>query len=296
MRRAWREQPERGTRWALRAIRWIALHVGRRPARLLLYPIAAYFLLTAGEGRRASRDYLGRLRGRPASLWAVFRHFHCFAATILDRVFLLVGRHDLFDIRVHGIEALQSQIERGRGALLLGTHHGSFDMLRALGAENRRVRLKVLMDRGQNRMVTELLEALDPRITETVIDPHDPNAVLAVKEHVDRGYLVALLGDRVLDRGDAVDCRFLGGEARLPTGAFRLAAALGSPVILFFGLYRGGNRYDAYFEPWRERIDLPRPRSRAALEPLAQAFADRMEHYVRLAPLNWFNFYGYWTA
>jgi predicted LPLAT superfamily acyltransferase len=74
-----------------------------------------------------------------------------------------------------------------------------------------------------------------------------------------------------------------------------LAALTGCPVILFFGLYRGNNRYDAHFELLAERIDLDRCHRQEQLAEWAQRYADRLEHYARLAPYNWFNFYDYWA-
>src|SRR6266540_2175315 len=87
----WATLPERGTPTSLRVIAWIAAHIGRWGARLLLYPITLYFVITARSARRTSYEYLKRLRGESARWWHVFRHFHCFAATILDRVYLLRG-------------------------------------------------------------------------------------------------------------------------------------------------------------------------------------------------------------
>jgi predicted LPLAT superfamily acyltransferase len=64
------------------------------------------------------------------------------------------------------------------------------------------------------------------------------------------------------------------------------------PIVLMFGLYRGGNRYDIHFER------LPRPPAGGArtarMEQWVQSYVDRLEHYSRLAPYNWFNFYDYW--
>ena len=94
MKPAWRDRPEGGNRFALRLIAAFALRFGRRPARLALYPITAYFVLRRGAERRASREYLEQLRGRAVSAWEIFRHVHCFACTILDRVFLLCGSRE----------------------------------------------------------------------------------------------------------------------------------------------------------------------------------------------------------
>ncbi|MBW8075945.1 MAG: acyltransferase, partial [Metallibacterium scheffleri] len=89
MNSAWQGRREGGGWFALWLIRCIGLRGGRPPARLLLYPITLYFFLRRGPERRASRAYLARVLGRPARTRDVLRHFHAFAATTLDRVFLL---------------------------------------------------------------------------------------------------------------------------------------------------------------------------------------------------------------
>jgi predicted LPLAT superfamily acyltransferase len=81
----WASLPERGTPASLGVIAWIAERVGRRLARLLLYPITVYFLITAHTARRASYEFLKRARGGSVPWWNVLRHFYCFAATIFDQ-------------------------------------------------------------------------------------------------------------------------------------------------------------------------------------------------------------------
>ena len=67
------------------------------------------------------------------SLWHVARHIHSFAATILDRVFLLSGQLQRFRFDVQGIDGLHAQLDQGKGVLVFGSHLGSFDALRVLG-------------------------------------------------------------------------------------------------------------------------------------------------------------------
>ena len=75
---------------------------------------------------------------------------------------------------------------------------------------------------------------------------------------------------------------------------FLLAAALKCPVYLVFGLYFEPNRYELFCEPFAERIELPRKGRHEALAQVVQSYAQRLEHYARLAPDNWFNFYDFW--
>ena len=66
------------------------------------------------------------------------------------------------------------------------------------------------------------------------------------------------------------------------------------PVILFFGLYRGGNRYEICFEHFADVIVLERDRRADETQLWMQRYAERLEYYARLAPHNWFNFYPFW--
>jgi predicted LPLAT superfamily acyltransferase len=291
----WSTLPERGTPASLRVIAWIAVHIGRPAARLLLYPVTLYFLITARAARRISYQYLKRVRGSSARFWHVFRHFHCFAATILDRVYLLRGEFERFRVTVHGKEILQRQIETGKGSILLGSHLGSFEVLRALGVMQRGFPLKVLMDTVHNQNITRFFDALNPRIAGTVIAPDRPDTLIRVKESLDNGYLVGMLGDRVFGGDEkTTQCQFLGAPATFPAGPILLAAMMHCPVILFFGLYRGGNRYEIYFEHFANTIVLERDRRAEGTQPWMQRYAERLEHYARLAPYNWFNFYPFW--
>jgi len=290
----WTTLPERGTPASLRVIAWIAVHIGRRVARLLLYPITLYFVMTAHAARRTSYEYLKRVRGDSARWWHVFRHFHCFAATILDRVYLLRGEFERFGVTVHGKEILQRQIESSKGSILLGSHLGSFEVLRALGVMQRRFPLKVLMDTGHNQNITRFLDALNPKIAGTVIAPDQPDTLIKVKESLDAGYFIGMLGDRVFGGDKTTQCQFLGAPTTFPAGPILLAAMMRCPVILFFGLYRGRNRYEIYFEHFADEIVLDRDRRAENIQLWTQRYAERLEHYAHLAPYNWFNFYPFW--
>lgn len=296
MSRRWTAQTELSNRWAMGLLSWVALHLGRRTARLALLPITAYYLLRAGESRRQSRAYLSRVLGRPAGLRDVARHMHCFAATILDRVFLLSGRDAGLDIRVHGEAELWRRVERGEGCLLLGAHLGSFEVLRALGVRRHALPIRVLMYPEHNQTLTRMLSALNPAIADTVIPLGGIDTLLRVRERLAAGDLIGLLGDRVAESDKTLACDFLGGTATFPRGPLLTAAALKAPVLLCFGLYRGGNRYDIHFEPLTPALDVARGRRDEATAELTRRYAERLEHYTRLAPYNWFNFYDYWQS
>lgn len=292
----WKQRREGGGRFAIWLIRGIGRHGGRSVARACLLPITAYFLLRRKAERHDSQAYLTRVLGRRASLWDVARHIHCFASTILDRVFLLGGQMDRFDVTIDGLDDLHRALDRCRGTLLLGSHLGSFEVLRVLAQRRPDYAIRVVLDKGHNPAMTQLLDELNPDIAAGVIDAGQdgPSLMLQIQHAVQSGALVALLADRVHDGENSVDADFLGEPARFPLAPMQVAAVLKVPVVLGFGLYRGGNRYDLVFEPFSDGLDIPRQQRRTALASLIRRYAQRLEHHARSAPFNWFNFYDFW--
>jgi len=294
----WQERPEGGGFLAIWMICRLARGAGRTFVRLVLYPITLYFFLRRGPERRASRAYLARALGRPATALDVMRHIHCFASTILDRVFLLSEQLRRFRIDASGVRELHEQIDRGGGLLLVGSHLGSFDALRVLSLERPDISLRVVLDVGHNAALTQVLGALNPTLARNVIDARmdGTSIVLAIKEALDAGAVVTLLADRAAPGEATVPAMVLGAEARLPVSPWLIASAMKVPVALCFGLYRGGNRYDMHFEVFAESLALARRGREQALAEIVQRYADRLSHYARIAPYNWFNFYEFWQA
>ena len=53
--------------------------------------------------------------------------------------------------------------------------------------------------------------------------------------------------------------------------------------------------YEIYVEPVADPLDLPRQGRSEVLARHIQAFADRLAHYCRVEPYQWFNFYDFWS-
>jgi predicted LPLAT superfamily acyltransferase len=289
----WVEQPERSNTLALRLMVWVAMTMGRGVARLLLYPISLYFLVFSQRARSASRDYLGRVLGRKARPSDTFRHYHSFASVLLDRVFLLNDQMSRFDVRVSGAEIIEETVARGEGCILLGAHLGSFEILRSAG-RTRGTRISMLMYEDNARKTGAVLRAINPGLDMEIIALGKLDAMLKVEAALARGEAVGMLADRTLNDADTVRCAFLGQPARFPTGPFRIAIMLKRPMVLLFGLYRGGNRYDIHVERFADPGEVRGRERAAAVDLLVRRYAERLEHHCRLAPYNWFNFYDFW--
>ena len=291
----WLEQPERGTRLSYQLMAWVSLRFGRGFGRILLYPICWYFTLTPSHASRSIRFFLRRVLERPVRRSDIFRTYHCFASTLHDRVFLLSEQYQRFSVVTHGADELVKRVSQGEGCLLLGAHVGSFEIVRACGLALEGVLVNVLMYEENAQTMSRVLGQLNTKVAESIIPAGLPNTMFMVKDCLDRGELVGILGDRIVQRGKVVSCRFFGKESEFPSSPMLLASILQVPVYLFFGLYKGGNRYEVYFEHFSERVQCDRENREQTLQQETQRYVNRIEHFSRLAPHNWFNFYDFWN-
>ena len=290
----WREQQERSNLAILRLMVWISLSFGRGIGRLVLRGIAVWYLLLAPRARHASKDYLGRVLGRKPGWRDGYRHILSFASTIHDRVYLLNDRFDLFDIEIVGAEALQATLARQPGALLVGAHFGSFEVLRAVGQRQAGLKVAMLMYEENARKINTTLKAINPRADEDILPLGRFDSMLAAHDRLEQGYLVGMLADRRLGDAPCIDCDFLGQPAAFPLGPWRMAAMLKRPVFFMAGVYLGGKRYRIHFEPLADFSAVGRGERDAAMQAAARAYAERLADFCRRAPYNWFNFFPFW--
>ncbi len=280
---------------------FIAVAFGRRVARWVLHPITWYYLAFAPAARRHSTRYLARALGRPPTLADRYRHVFTFAGTVLDRVYLARGRLHDFDLRLEGAPLMDELVARGRGALLVGAHLGSFEALHAVGASRPGLRVAMAMFPDNARLIHHTLQAIAPRFHLDIITIGRASSTLEMRDWLDAGGLVGMLGDRVLGaestRSSLVELPFLGHTAHFSDGPFRLALLLKRRLVFMVGLYRGGRRYDVRFEPLADFSTPPADaRSRDnLLRDAMQAYVQRLESLCREAPTNWFNFYDFWN-
>jgi predicted LPLAT superfamily acyltransferase len=301
----WESASERGSKLALRCAARCFRRLGARPLRLLLAPLAVYYTLFARSARRASADYLARLdracgrAGARRSPWRdAYRHFHAFAEAILDRFSFWTGAYADFTIEIHGREHMERLFRTGRGAVLLGAHLGSFDVLRVI-SRDADVRVNVLMFTANATRINETLRTLDPTCDLRVIelDPHSVRSAFEVRRCVARGEFVAMLADRTGPGGRhrASEAGFLGERACFPQGPFLLPMLLELPTILSLALKTGPQRYDVFLETLAGAEAVPASERAKVLQERIETFASRLEHYCALAPYQWFNFYDFWA-
>ena len=287
---SWKAKAERGSAWLIHLIAWIARAAGRTVCRALLVPIVAYFVVTDGTARRASREFLGRATGRPAGWSDAFSHLYCFAATLLDRVWMAHGDFQRFDVVVAGDPLVQEALDSGKGCVLLGSHLGSFDLMTMKNKVLHDRPVTLLMHIDERARVRRIAGIDDSKLSIIPLGRFD--SYLRAYEVLERGGIVVALADRA-ENAAALPAAFFGRPAPFPIGPHALAARAGAKVLMGFGLYEGGARYRIEF------VEFGPPAAAgsrgAALQPVVDRYVAILEQYARRYPKNWFNFFPYWN-
>jgi predicted LPLAT superfamily acyltransferase len=298
-------RPPRGKTWlresrgSLAAYRFY-FHFSRIVGRVLSYfctgPALLYYMLFAGQARRASMEYLGRALG-PAS-WPVqvarsFRHIFNFAAALIDRSLILSRGEKVFEFTLDGHEHITDLADRGEGCVLLSCHLGNMELAGAVLPKVQVQFHQVMAEPLDEDLQRFIEEKAGGRLPPTIRLDGAPMASLNVLRALREGDMVGMKSDRVFDN-NYVELPFLGEPARFPTGPLTVAALAKAPVILLLCLKEGGKGYRIIAEaPQRFEFQRGRPRDEQVREWLGW-YVERLEHYVRRYPYQWYNFYPFW--
>ncbi len=286
----------------MRALFFLYRCCGRWPFRLALYPVLLWFVASNRRARTASAQYLQLAHQRnpqvPTGLTGVLRHFASFAESILDKMLLWGGQFKLDQVAIHGHPPLLEAIAQGRGGLLICTHLGNLELCRVMSGRCPGLKMTVLVHTKHAQAFNRMLAHLNPgsELNLLQVTEMSPATAIMLAEKVAQGEFVVIAGDRipVSPQPRVAFADFLGQPAPFPVGPFILASLLQCPTFLLFSR-RTANGADLHFEPFRDRIVLPRKERAHLLDQLAAAYAARLEHHCLLAPLQWFNFYDFWA-
>jgi len=296
---------EGGVIWGMRLLLRIYLLCGRTVLQLFLYPVVIYYWLINRQARRASQTYLNRLAVFAPSLklsgsflWS-FRHFISFANAIIDKLAAWSGALTRADVQYHGRNEIISEIRKGQGVVLLGSHLGNLEVCRVIADFDKTLHINVLIHNKHAQKFNRLLKQTSDNSQLNLIQVTEITAAtsMLLKDKIEGGELVIIAADRSLpgSRQHVTKVNFLGGEALMPQGPFILAGLLKCPIYTVFCLKQQG-KHVIYFDHFSDMLNFPRKTREQAIQQITQRYAERLQAYCLKEPLQWFNFFDFWRV
>lgn len=298
----WSELGERGSYLGLWLLAMIYRVFGRTICLVVMSPVVLFFFITGRDQRKASIDFLNKawklgMIDQPASAMASLKHFMTFGAAALDKFAAWTGNISIDQVDGADSALMREAMDSQRGGFIMTAHLGNVEVIRAVASLSNRFKINVLVHTANAVRFNQLIQNFTQSSTVQLfqVTQIGPDTAMILQAAVDRGEWVVMVGDRVpvSNHARVTWTNFMGEIAPFAQGPHILGSLLQCPVYLLFCLRIDG-RFRIFFEPFAERIVLSRKTREQAIAASVSAFAARLEHYVRLAPFQWFNFFDYW--
>ncbi|UPR30910.1 glycosyltransferase family 2 protein [Vibrio crassostreae] len=305
----WSRTQERGTVLGIKLLLTVYTLLGRGVFNLILRGVMRYYHLTGKRARNASEQYLFQLKAYaeqqnielPAELTS-YNHLLSFGHTMLDKLAAWKGDFSADNLTIHGQDQFESMVANNQGVLILGSHLGNIELCRALGRRHSNIKINALVFTEHAERFNSVMKAVNPQSDLNLIQVTSmgPDTAILLQQKLEQGEWIVIVGDRTSTSKESrsVWAEFLGKEAPFPQGPFMLASVLKAPVFLLFGLRDDSQskpHFNVYFEHFSDKIELPRKTREQSLQQVVQKYADRLQHYTLKAPLQWYNFFNFWT-
>jgi predicted LPLAT superfamily acyltransferase len=276
---------------------WILNTFGLSPAYFILRFVSFYYFLFS-KPNQYIRDYFQKVHRYPPikARLAVYKNNFILGQTIIDKVAVMAGVNDAFDITRENGHYLDELAAIGKGGILISAHIGNWEVaaqkLNRLNApfnilmyENERANLKQYMDGVSTKRKVNVI----------AIDEDSKSHIIELHRAFTNNELVVMHGDRFREGAKTITADFFGRPARFPAGPFILAAKFGVPLCIVFAVKSGKHTY--HFTTTKP-IQVARARAEAQVEQackdLLAVYIGEVEKKVRAYPHQWFNYYDFW--
>ncbi|GMO12700.1 MAG: hypothetical protein Ta2A_22800 [Treponemataceae bacterium] len=302
----WSQQKEQtSSYWSVKLLLFGVKYCPIFLLRLTAYPIAFFFSLLSPRAKTESKRFLQHVVPKPN----VYRHCLSFSMYIIEKLQGWAGKTNLDKIifQDDDIQCLIDQLEARKGAVLLCSHLGNAELLRALAVRNQtgvshNVTVTVIVDFSGTEFFNRMLKELNPASMHSVLSVHDitPDSVIRLQDEIDAGGLVVIAGDRTSSGTSEKYVRqmFLGCEAPFPFGAFLLAFLLGAPLYFVFALrtqdFKFLSTHNMFVHKSKVSFDVSKKMRKEKICEAAVEYASLLESYCKRHPYQWYNFYDFW--
>lgn len=266
---------------------------GVRSAYILLGFVAIYYCLFSWRSSRSIFQYFHRKIGysRFRALISVYRNYYVFGQTLIDKVVVMAELPNRFTFEFDGEPYLHDIVSGGKGGILLSAHLGNWEVAGHLFSRLQ-TRINIVMFDGEHQRVKKYLEGITGgRNVNVIVLKDDLSHIYAIHDALSKQELVCMHADRFLAGNKTMEMNFLGEPARFPIGPFLLACTFRVPVSLVFAFKETTSHYHLYAtEP-----TVYQSARQGGVDKSIQDFVQVMEDKVRRYPLQWFNYYDFWS-
>ncbi|MEP0263953.1 lipid A biosynthesis acyltransferase [Dokdonia sp.] len=282
----------RGTVLGYKIFIFCMKNLGLSSAYFVLYFVAAYFCFFSKGSTKATYYYFHKRLHYPKfkALVSIYKSYFVFGQTIIDKVAISSNLKSKFTYNFDGVERIKEVLKEKKGGILISAHLGNFEIAEHFFGElETDTSIHLLTTDVEHTAIREYLASVTkkPKI-KIILIKDDLSHIFEINAALTNNEIVCITGDRYIKDSKYLTQEFLGKDAKFPAGPFVIASRLKVPVLFVYVLKESTKHYHLY-----ARTAHTKHRDAGAL---LEEFAKNLESMLKEYPLQWFNYFDFWSV
>ena len=280
----------KGTVLGYKIFVWLIRKAGVKAAYALLVFVASYYFVFLKNSNQSIYYYFRNRLGYSAlkARVSVFKSYFTFGQTIIDKIAISAGLRNRFSYEFDGIETLKNLLAEKKGGVLISAHMGNFEIAEHFFAEiDLDLQINLVTIDQEHSAIKEYLETIKKPSVKLILIKEDMSHIFEINEALSKNELVCFTGDRYVKGTKHLTASLLGEEAEFPAGPFMIASRLGVPVVYVYVMKEPNLHYHLY-----ARKATVKHRD---AQGLLHSYTENVEKMIEKYPLQWFNYFDFWS-
>ncbi|MBL3656842.1 LpxL/LpxP family acyltransferase [Fulvivirga sediminis] len=260
--------------------------LGLGAAYLLLRFVAMYYVLFAPKSTAGIYKYFRIIKmGWPKAMLSVYKSYYVFGQTLIDKVAIGAGGASKYSYTYDGIEHLRSL--KDTGGIVVGAHFGNWEIAGIL-LNDLNLTTNILIYEAEHEKIKNFLDkVMKSKHVNVIPIKSDLSHLFKINNALRNKEVICVHGDRFMDGARILQKKFLGNKAFFPLGPFSMLTKLRVPYTFAYAVRGKGRVYHLSATPIQEVTTSD--------EQILDDYIQHLETKVLNYPLQWFNYYDFWS-
>lgn len=241
----------KGTVLGYRIFVWCIRNIGIRSSYLVLYLVAAYYVLFQKKSNQYILYYFQKRLN--FSYWkakrSIFKSYFTFGQVLIDKTAISAGLREKYTYEFDGIENLRNLLAAKKGGVLISAHIGNFEVAEHFFADiDFDCQINLVTTDQEVTVIKEYLESVSVKKStiKFIYVKEDMSHIFEINQALSNNELICFTGDRYFEGSKFLEAELLGKSAKFPAGPFLIASRLGVPVVYVYVMKEKNLHYHLY--------------------------------------------------
>lgn len=298
-KKLWWQRGEKSNDFFLRLTLFCAQYFPNFLLNFMIKSVVSFYYLISKDERKNIREFrrnLAKFSGEDVlKNTSVFSNFYEFGVAICDKFRVWKSKISANELEIINLDRIKNELTNvKKGRILLTAHLGNIEICKALSTKVSGLDMVILAYDENTRKFSEIINEISgEKVRVMLVNELDVSAMLELKNIVESGVHIGIMGDRIPISGDKfISLDFLTKPAKFNYGPYLLAGILGVKISSIW-CQKIRDKFHIELVDIADEIKLSRDKI-SSVEPYLRRYVCELERRCVQTPQQWFNFYDFW--